>query len=1031
MLVASRSRNGIELSSEVMLRSRDGWRGSVVAGPRVIGGAIHYEVRWRVGGQGRRWVPAGDLAAVDHPQLRVVDGDSFRADLALAKFFRDFVDVLFSMGASRTEFLVYQFKPVLQFIQQQSHGLLIADEVGLGKTIEAALILRELMARGAVNRVLVVCPANLREKWSEELRNRFSIELQDLRSADYRALRREFDRAGTWPTFYGITSLEGLRRRDVKEVIQETGIHFDLVIVDEAHHLRNPSTRSFDVGEILSDQSDHILLLSATPIQTGQSDLLSLLRLIEPAEFNAETLDELDVRLEPNRYLNAALAVLAQPEADLERVAAAMSGVLATPHGAGFRDDQVFTSWLRQLEDRSELATEEVVRLRRDLQARHTLAPYYTRTRKRDVEEAARRRARTIEVQLTEEERDFYEAWVRFIVALHRYKTPRVPPGFATVSRERQAASCLPAARERVEGLIAEVDIETEVESSDPDPRTPQRPTLSRFTRLLEGRPRIAYQLAKASLREAAERLPAHDSKLDQLIELIGQLLAEKPGRKMLVFTFFKTTLRYLERALVDAGVSVLSISGDDPPDRRPQIVGEFKRDPTCNVLLSTEVGSEGLDFQFCDVVINYDLPWNPMRVEQRIGRIDRFGQKEEEVIVASFFVDETIDTRVLRRLYERIRVFEEAIGAVEPILGPVIQELQRDVFAGELSTAEQQRHAYDAATRVENLRQETERFEEQRVSLLGQGDLLLGDIQDIRRSGRFISPAEVRALILRWLEREDPDGKGLTKPGLDGVEQLHISGTALNRASAWFDERRISANTDRLMGQARVSGFCPVTFERDALEEREWLAFLHSGHPIVQYASNLLLREEPPDWIERLGCFALPEQLIEDTGSVPIALAIYSLDEVTLNHRESMLPVALAVESLDERAECADLLLGSIHEAVERPRPDWLDEELARTLEMAAHEYAEQRREREETSAVRHDAARRVVERTQLRRSYSARIARKTEIGQRVDNANIKRLYEGEVRNLQSELDDRLTRLDDAPAPVIQLELLSLAVFV
>ena len=971
-----------------------------------------------------------DLAVVDQGQLRFVDADEFRADLALAKYIRDFVDVLFSIGASRTQFLVYQYKPVLQFVQQQSHGLLIADEVGLGKTIEAALILRELMARGAVRRVLVVCPANLREKWAEELRNRFSIELQDLRSADFRAFRREFDRAGIWPTFYGVTSLEGLRRQEVKRVIQETGVHFDLVIVDEAHHLRNPSTRSFDIGEILSDQSDHILLLSATPIQTGASDLLSLLRLIEPSEFTGETLDELDVRLEPNRHLNAALAELSEPLPDLSRTSAALDSVLATPFGAGFGDDEVFMSWLHQLEDRRELGVEETVRLRRDLQSRHTLAPFYTRTRKRDVQEAAKRRARTIEVQLTDQERAFYDAWVEFVIALHEYKSPHVPPGFATVQRERQAASSLPAARDRVDALVKDIAIEQDMESSDTDRLFGAESTRHRRP-LQEGMRLVRFGRARMELRAAADQLSDRDSKLDRLIELIQDLLSERPDRKMLVFTFFKTTLRYLESALAEAGVSVLSISGDDPPDRRPEIVREFRQDPLCHILLSTEVGSEGLDFQFCDAVINWDLPWNPMRVEQRIGRIDRFGQEAAEVVVASFFVRDTIDTRVLRRLYERIQVFEEAIGAVEPILGPVIQELQRGVFSGGFNAAEQEQLANDAALRVENLRQEQEQFEAQRVALLGQEDLLLNDIRDIRRSGRYISPTENRAVVRRWLKREDPTGRGLTKAGLNGVEQLHISGAALNRAMAWMDEQRIGVSTDEFFGKALSAGFCPVSFDQDALEERDWLVFLHSGHPVLRYAVHLLVQSEPPDWIERIGCFTLPDPLSVPDIAGPIALAVFSLDTVTATHRESMLPIALDINTLEERPGIADLLLGCLHEATEPTPPAWIDEETVRLVEQAAHSFAEARRRREEVAAITHDGARLSVEAAQLRRSYAARIARRQAIGQQVENENIKRLYEGEVRNLRSELEDRLTRLSNAPSPVVQLELLSLALFV
>ena len=215
------------------------------------------------------------------------------------------------------------------------------------------------------------------------------------------------------------------------------------------------------------------------------------------------------------------------------------------------------------------------------------------------------------------------------------------------------------------------------------------------------------------------------DTKAQTLLEVIQKLRDEKPGRKILLFTFFKGTLRYLERRLRSAGIGCVAISGDNPPEQRASLVEGFMNDTASSLLLSTEVGSEGLDFQFCDAVINYDLPWNPMRVEQRIGRIDRFGQREPFVDVVSFFVKGTIDTRILERLYTRIQVFEESIGELEPILGPIVQELQADAFSTTLSEAEKESRLAEALQRVANLSAQNEAFELARAELMGQGDIV------------------------------------------------------------------------------------------------------------------------------------------------------------------------------------------------------------------------------------------------------------------------------------------------------------------
>ncbi|MXW23383.1 MAG: hypothetical protein F4Z96_01665, partial [Chloroflexi bacterium] len=457
----------LERGDEVYRVGDPSRRGVVTDGPREIAGSTQYFVRW--GERRRSWHPTTVLVKHEPASLGWVSRDEFLADLALLKFFYKFSDVLFSIGSSQTQFLVYQFKPVLQFIRQSAHGLLIADEVGLGKTIEAALIVRELMARGDVERLLVVCPANLRRKWRSELQQRFGIELREMRARDFEELREQFERDGQWSAFFGVTSLEGLRMTDFERTLVETRVPFDLVIVDEGHHLRNPATRSFALGEVLSDQSDHLLLLSATPIQTGQSDLLSLLQLVDPAEFGPTSLDDLDALLEPNRYINSALALLSRPQPDLHDVAEQMRAALGTRQGESFRENVVFMSWLSRLEDVHELTAEATVQLRRDLQRVHTLAPYYTRTRKREVQESAEREARVLHVELTPEEQHFYDAWVEFLIARARARNPEAPPGWAITQFERMAASSLQAARARLDALVADLGIGDDYEGTDPD----------------------------------------------------------------------------------------------------------------------------------------------------------------------------------------------------------------------------------------------------------------------------------------------------------------------------------------------------------------------------------------------------------------------------------------------------------------------------------------------------------------------------------------------------------------------------------
>ena len=842
-----------------------------------------------------------------------------------------------------------------------------------------------------------------------------------MRARDFEDLRDQFEREGQWAGFFGVTSLEGLRMTDFERTLVETGVPFDLVIVDEGHHLRNPATRSFALGEVLSDQSDHLLLLSATPIQTGQSDLLSLLQLVDPAEFQATSLDDLDALLEPNRYINGALARLSRPAPDLHDVAEQMRGALRTRHGESFAGNAVFTSWLRRIEDVPGLTPEATVQLRRDLQRMHTLAPYYSRTRKREVEEAAERQAMVLHVELTPGEQDFYDAWVEFLIARARARNPEAPPGWAITQFERMAASSLQAARVRLDALISELDVGDDYEGTDPD--------LADDARGLAAQP-VALETAVSRVRAAADMLPDRDSKLDRFLELIGRLLAEKPDRKILVFTFFRSTLRYVVRCLRDAGVGCASIWGDDTPEQRGEIIDGFRASTDASVLVSTEVGSEGLDFQFCDVVVNYDLPWNPMRVEQRIGRIDRYGQREPRVVVASFFARETIDTRILERLYERIGVFEESIGELEPILGPAISELQADAFTRGLTAEQQEQRAHDAVLRIEQRKQDMDEFESARAELMGQGELLNQEIESIQTSGRYVSPAETKALVQRWLHRVDLRHGQLRPTNEDSVLDLEVSDAGVARVRHHMVRRRIThPNALRLMQRIQDEHHAWVTFDSEVSGEHEGLPFLHTGHPLVLTAIEELQADEPPGWIARIGSFVLPADAVDERTRGGIALAVYRLGLHGIDSQESLLPVAVSLGTQENLDDLADYLLGALSESAEAPPPS-LDELAITNIEGVALELVEARRREIEELERGQLAARIAVRRATLERTYAARITRAVVLRDQAMDERIVRLHGGRARNLQAELDQRVHELTDIPEPAAEVELLAMAIF-
>ena len=189
----------------------------------------------------------------------------------------------------------------------------------------------------------------------------------------------------------------------------------------------------------------------------------------------------------------------------------------------------------------------------------------------------------------------------------------------------------------------------------------------------------------------AVDSLPDDDPKFDQLLEIVSTRLDDPHGPgKALVFSFFLNTIDYLEQRLTAAGVRVGVVTGRIADEDREELRDRFRLDrrksDAIDVLLSSEVGCEGLDYEFCDSLVNYDIPWNPMRIEQRIGRIDRFGQRSDKVLIFNFITPGTVAERVFFRCFERLGVFRDTVGDLEEVLGEITHDLSRTALDPSLS---------------------------------------------------------------------------------------------------------------------------------------------------------------------------------------------------------------------------------------------------------------------------------------------------------------------------------------------------------
>jgi superfamily II DNA or RNA helicase len=541
--------------------------------------------------------------------------------------------------------LPHQILTLLKAVSSDRVRLLLADEVGLGKTIEAGLILKELKLRGLIRRVLVVAPKGLVAQWVAEMQIHFGEEFRLLLPSDFPALRRVTAHDNLWKTFdQVICPLDAVkpidnRRGWSKEQVAEHNrdrfddlltADWDLIVVDEAHRLGGTTDQvaRYKLGSGLAQAAPCLLLLSATPHQ-GKTDafhrLVSLLdkgSFPDPGSVTRERLEPFLARTEKRRAIDAQGNPLFKPRHT--QLAPVSWGERHLPQ--------------RQLYD----AVSEYVRL--------------------GYNQALREK----------------KAYVGFLLLLmQRLVTSSTRAIRVTLERRLEI---LQAPEEQLSLFPAAF----EEEWPDMDGQEQIEALLKlRFKALRNERVEVKLLLDMARRTEFA----APDAKAEALLERIYRLQQEEtdPALKILVFTEFVPTQDMLREFLAARGFTVACLNGNMDMDERKHVLEAFAAD--ARVLVSTDAGGEGLNLQFCHVVINYDLPWNPMRIEQRIGRVDRIGQ-EHVVRAVNFVLEDTVEYRVREVLEGKLAVILEEFGVDKTgdVLdsadaGEIFDELYRDAI--------------------------------------------------------------------------------------------------------------------------------------------------------------------------------------------------------------------------------------------------------------------------------------------------------------------------------------------------------------
>ena len=565
---------------------------------------------------------------------------------------------LITLDMNRIEELPHQIRVAQQVLQAPMHGrAILADEVGLGKTIEAGIILKELAIRGLAQRVLILTPASLVTQWVEELQDKFFEDFTPIeKPGDWRNTNRaiaSFDRAG-----HANHRFEVLRKR------------WDLVIVDEAHKCKNHLAARYKFLQELP--RNYVLLLTATPLQNNLRELYNLITLLRP-------------------------------------------GHLGT--WKAFKKQYVANNDIRQVvrpEALRELTTRVMVRTRRSSVA-HVMA-------------IPARRAHQPEIALTAVEAQLYGETARLLRELYRegFRNPTEEEEMADTRRRRARTGrgiffleCIRLAQRLCSSPVALSDS-------------------------LNGL--AAGELVLPAFRGKARELAGLAASATQYAKLdaLTKLLASHSGQ-IVVFSEHIATVDAIVKRVGEAGREAIRFTGDLSRDQRQRALKRF-RERESSILVSTRAGTEGLNLQFCHQLVNYELPWNPMVVEQRIGRVHRIGQKHE-VQIHNYAANDTVELHILRLLHSKIRLFELVVGELDLILdqlgsddGSTLEQMLGDMWLKADSDTVFEREIDRIGTDLENARSEAQE-QEKRTSTIAAEDAagrLLREFTSLTVAGRI-----------------------------------------------------------------------------------------------------------------------------------------------------------------------------------------------------------------------------------------------------------------------------------------------------
>lgn len=803
---------------------------------------------------------SGQIALyVETASYNWVDINTFRSYLTAYQINNPSGNDLYSLNSARIDFVPYQFRPALKLLHADEPRILIADSVGVGKTIEAGLIIKELQARNELENVLIICPKPLvtERKWEMEMK-RFDEDFVPVDGPMLRQIISDTDRDGEWPIRFSKTIVpysildsrayegETTRKKHTFGLRDlDPAPHFDLVIIDEAHHIRNGSMEKEKAFEYkcvkhFCDNADAVVMLTATPLQTSDDDLFTLLNVLRPdVVIDKQTFNMMS---RPNVHISKAAMAIRRAAQDWQAQATeALKGVLGTQWGENvIAANPTYGEMIKTLQQ-DKITREERVKLISDAESLHSFNSMLNRTRRKDIQDFCIRRPYTLAVEFTERQQELHDELLRFesnaLLQLHG-SARSIPFMMSTI--KRQAASCIFGLEPHIRDLI-----KRRFQQMEDDPALDYS---SGF--IFDGTDANALEALAQNLLAMADNLPEEDPKFEKMLEAIMEK-QKLENNKIILFSTFRYTLYYLKKKLLNAGLRVEQVDGSVKDAMRQEFRARFelpKEDADAiDILLFTEVGSEGLDYQFCDMMINYDLPWNPMRIEQRIGRIDRRGQQSETVSIYNMITNGTVDADIYFRCLMRIGIFESSIGECEEILGDIATQLDHIAMDTTLTDEERKIKLEQMADNEVRRLQEMNRLEEEEKEFFGFDLSEYMTSQEIHNAENpWLTQKSLQILIEQYLYRRIGQGSYILGEG--DAKQLRLSAAA--RAELRDDFRKLPSGRNAvrqswdvyLKGKAPIH---PITFDAETAEKKRDNFFITAMHPLAKQAAAYFASNE------------------------------------------------------------------------------------------------------------------------------------------------------------------------------------------